>query len=205
MSTAPSDFARRTAASGPAFPDPVFDAQRTFRAVMAAVAEPGTIHSIASSVRCPGFSPAMTALALTLADFETSVWTDAGPEAAAYLGFHTGTTVVAAPGAADFAFITAPSAMPPLASYKQGTLEYPDTSCTLVLDVASIDPTRGWTLRGPGIAGRGRLSVMPLRAGLEADLEVNRRSFPLGVDLIFCAGAQIAALPRSTSLERREE
>ncbi|MFM9942673.1 MAG: phosphonate C-P lyase system protein PhnH [Hyphomicrobiaceae bacterium] len=189
------------AVPGPGFSAPVLDAQRTFRAVMTALAEPGTVHEIAAGgPQCPELSPAMTAIALTLADYETRLWLQVGPdsEAARYLRFHTGAPIVAAEHDAGFAFVTRPLAMPRLAAFAQGNLDYPDASTTIVIDVERIDTTQGFTLSGPGIAGRRRLGVSPLPTTFAADIAANRAAFPCGVDLIFCAGHRIAALPRST-------
>jgi alpha-D-ribose 1-methylphosphonate 5-triphosphate synthase subunit PhnH len=201
MTAAQSQMRLPTAAAISAgFSAPVLDAQRTFRAVMNALAEPGTGHAVdAEGPRCPGFSVAMTAIALTLADFETRLWTDIGAagDAAAYLRFHTGAPIVVEAKSAAFAFVTRPRDLPRLATFAQGTLEYPDTSATLVVDVESIDTTRGWALSGPGIAGTRRLTVSPVPDTLLPDLAANRAAFPCGIDIIFCAGTRIVALPRS--------
>ncbi len=183
------------------FATPVFDAQRTFRAVMNGFAEPGTEHALdAQGPRCPGFSVAMTAIALTLADFETRLWLDAAApiDAASYLRFHTSAPIVAEPMGAAFAFVTRPRDLVRLATFAQGSLEYPDASATIVLDVEAIDTSRGWSLTGPGIVGTRRLTVPNLPDTFVHDLVTNRALFPCGVDIIFCAGDRIAALPRST-------
>jgi alpha-D-ribose 1-methylphosphonate 5-triphosphate synthase subunit PhnH len=207
MTAANSQQALPTAAAiSTGFATPVLDAQRTFRTVMSALAEPGTEHIVdAGGPHCPGFSLAMTAIALTLADFETRLWTDvdAAGDAAAYLRFHTGAPFVVEAKCAAFAFITRPRDLPRLVTFAQGTLEYPDTSATLVVDVESIDTARGWALSGPGITGMRRLAVSPVPDTLLADLVANRAAFPCGVDIIFCADTRIVALPRSTRVGGR--
>jgi alpha-D-ribose 1-methylphosphonate 5-triphosphate synthase subunit PhnH len=150
------------AAAKRGFANPVLDAQASFRGVLSAVAEPGTVHCVAKPAGCcPGFSAAMTALALTLLDFETRLWLDVGPQsaAAAYLRFQAGAHVVSAPGQAAFAFVTQPAKMLPLSAFAQGTLEFPDTSCTIIMDVRAIETTRGLRLTGPGIPGTRRLHL----------------------------------------------
>ncbi len=207
MTAAHSQVRLPTAAAISAgFAAPVLDAQRAFRAVMTALAEPGTEHSVdGSGPRCPGFSVAMTAIALTLADFETRLWTDSGAagDAAAYLRFHTGAPIVVEAKCAAFAFVTRLRDLPRLATFAHGTLEYPDTSVTLVVDVERIDTERGWALSGPGIADTRQLTVSPVPDTLLPDLAANRAAFPCGVDLIFCAGTRIVALPRSTRVRGR--
>jgi alpha-D-ribose 1-methylphosphonate 5-triphosphate synthase subunit PhnH len=183
------------------FANPVLDAQTTFRSVLSALAEPGTLHAVATPAECcPGFSSAMTALALTLADFETRLWLDAGSEGAAagYLRFHTGAPVATSAIDATFAFITQPATMLRLSNFAQGSLDYPDTSCTIVVDVRAIVTTRGFRLTGPGIPGARRLHVAPLPETFAADIANNRAAFPLGVDLLFCLNTTVAALPRTT-------
>jgi len=189
------------AAAARGFANPVLDAQATFRSVLSALAEPGTLHGVATPAECcPGFSSAMTALALTLADFETPLWLDVGSQsaAAAYLRFQTGAPVTAAVGGAAFAFITRPPAMLPLSAFAQGSLDYPDSSCTIVVDVRAIATTHGFRLTGPGIPGSRRLHVKPLPQTFAAEIAANRAVFPMGVDLLFCQDTMVAALPRTT-------
>ena len=192
---------------GPGFANATFDAQVTFRAVMTAMAEPGTIQPAKTSVgQCPGFSPAMSALALTLVDFETRVWLDSGvkSETAAYVRFQTGAPIVSAPVEATFAFITRPREMARFSSFAQGTLDYPDTSTTVIIEVTNLDANSGFRLRGPGIPGERRLLADPLPETFVADFAANRAAFPCGIDIVLCCGTRIAALPRSTHLARAD-
>jgi alpha-D-ribose 1-methylphosphonate 5-triphosphate synthase subunit PhnH len=201
MPQAHSEHRNALPAAARGFENPVLDAQATFRGVLSALAEPGTVHTIATPAGCcPGFSPAMTALALTLADFETQLWLDVGSQstAAAYVRFQTGAQVAASPAHAAFALITQPAQMPLLSAFAQGTLAYPDTSCTIVIDVRSIETTHGLRLTGPGIITSRQLHLEPLPQTFAADIAANRAAFPLGVDLIFCRGTSVVGLPRST-------
>jgi alpha-D-ribose 1-methylphosphonate 5-triphosphate synthase subunit PhnH len=191
------DGDRRLAAG---FPDPVFDSQRAFRAVMNAMAEPGTIHTLSTPAVCPGFSPAMTAVALCLIDFETPYWSDASDEARDYLSFHTGAMCSQQPDAAAFAFLTRPSALASFAQFSRGTLDDPDRACTLVIEARTLSSASGWVLQGPGIPGRRRLSAPPLGDAFRQACEANRQTFPLGVDVLLCAGNRLTAVPRSTLL-----
>lgn len=89
------------------FADPPRDAQRCFRAVLAAFAEPGTIQPLGAVARPPSPLPAgLGAIALTLADHETPVWlAPAYCAAAGWLTFHTGAPVSTDRAAARFAFL----------------------------------------------------------------------------------------------------
>jgi alpha-D-ribose 1-methylphosphonate 5-triphosphate synthase subunit PhnH len=195
-----------TARSG--FGVPVHDAQRTFRAVMSALSEPGTVHTIDSgTAHCAGLSAAMTAIALTLADYETRVWLGEGAaqQSASFLSFYAGAPIVATPNGAAFAFVTQPLVMPRLTAFARGSLDYPDASTTVIIDVDTINTGSGWALVGPGITGQRRLAISGLPETFGADLDTNRAAFPCGVDIIFCVGTRIAALPRSTRRVRSTE
>ncbi|TCZ55004.1 phosphonate C-P lyase system protein PhnH [Roseicella aquatilis] len=182
------------------FADPALDAQRCFRAVLEAMARPGRVQRIAAGPEAPPpLGPAAATVLLTLADADTPVWLDAGPQAAAWLRFHAGCPIVAAPGEAGFAL--ACGAPPPLHDLAPGSEEEPQRSATLILQVAFLAEEGGWRLTGPGIEHEHRLRVDGAPPGFAADWAGNRALFPRGIDLILCAGDRLAALPRTTRLE----
>jgi alpha-D-ribose 1-methylphosphonate 5-triphosphate synthase subunit PhnH len=136
---------------------------------------------------------------LTLADAATPVWTDAGSDAASWFAFHAGCPLVVSPG--DAAFVLACGAPPLLGSLALGTDEEPHRSATLVVQVAALDSEgAGWRLSGPGIETERRLRVLGLPDGFAEQWAANRAAFPRGVDMVFCAGREIAALPRTTAI-----
>ena len=55
-------------------------------------------------------------------------------------------------------------------------------------------------LAGPGIVGTTRLAVSGLAGGFWAERRMLAEFLPRGVDIIFTAGARLAALPRTTSV-----
>ncbi len=183
------------------FAEPVLAAQATFRVVMNTLARPGTIDRLAGVSAPAPLSPTAAAIALTLLDYETSFWLDrplAGAgEVARFISFHTGAGLTADPADAAFAFVAAPAAAPPFAQFAQGTLEYPDRSTTLVLQIAHLAGGDGMVLRGPGIAGTRRLTAAPLPADFVDQLADNRARFPRGVDILLAAADAVAGLPRS--------
>jgi alpha-D-ribose 1-methylphosphonate 5-triphosphate synthase subunit PhnH len=140
----------------------------------------------------------MAAVALTLCDADTPLWTDAGVAASAWLAFHTGAPLVDDPAAA--AFLLATRSMPPLATLAAGSDEAPQDGATLVMEVAALAPGAGWRLTGPGIAGAHRLAVIGLPADFAAQWAASAARFPRGVDVVLCAGAALAALPRTVRL-----
>ena len=191
----------RAAALSPGLSDPATDAQGCFRALLDAMSRPGLVRRVpVAELRPPApLSPAAAAVLLTLADAATPVWTDAGADAAAWLAFHTGCPPAASPG--DAAFVLACGTPPPLDALMQGTDEEPHRSATVVAQVAALEAGRGgWRLSGPGIDAAHRLRVSGLPEGFAARWAANRAVFPRGVDLILCAGRDVAALPRTTAI-----
>lgn len=190
------------------FDDPVFDAQAAFRALMDAMARPGQVIAFAPACRPPaGLTVELAGLVLTLADFETPVWLDAalaGDRAiGAYLAFHTGAPLVEAQARSAFAVVSDPGELPPLESFSAGTAEYPDRSTTVLLAVAGFGDGPAATLAGPGVDGRRDIAV-DVGPGFWDRLVAARAEFrfPLGVDIVLAAPGCIAALPRSTRIEK---
>jgi alpha-D-ribose 1-methylphosphonate 5-triphosphate synthase subunit PhnH len=187
------------------FAEPVLAAQTTFRTVMDAMARPGSVRRLAGISAPAPLSPTAAAIALTLLDYETPFWLDAplaaAAEVARFISFHTGARLTDDPTNAAFAFVAAPAAAPPFAHFAQGSLEYPDRSTTLVLQVAHLAERDGMTLRGPGIAGTRRLAASPLPDEFLAQLVENRARFPRGVDILLAANDAVAGLPRSLNVE----
>jgi alpha-D-ribose 1-methylphosphonate 5-triphosphate synthase subunit PhnH len=185
----------------PGLADPVMDAQACFRALLDAMSRPGLVRRVPVELRPPApLVPAAAAVVLALADAATPVWTDAGDDAAAWLAFHAGCPAAFAPGGA--AFVLACGAPPALDALAQGTDEAPHASATLIVQVAALHARRGgWRLCGPGIESELRLRVSGLPEDFAACWRANHAAFPRGVDAVFCAGHDLAALPRTTAIE----
>jgi alpha-D-ribose 1-methylphosphonate 5-triphosphate synthase subunit PhnH len=187
----------------PGFADPVLDSQRTFRAVLDAMAHPGRVVTVNGPDGPPPLGPAAAAVCLALLDYDTPLWLDAAAattETVGYLRFHCGVPVVEAPGAARFALSADAGALASLDAFDAGTDERPDRSATLVLQVAGLGDEDGRRLRGPGIAGTTRLTVSGAPWLWDA-VRANGTRFPRGVDVLLCAGARLAALPRTVRVE----
>jgi alpha-D-ribose 1-methylphosphonate 5-triphosphate synthase subunit PhnH len=183
----------------PGFMDPVQDAQSCFRAVLEAMSRPGRIQPLSADLNPPAsLHPATAAVLLTLADAETTLSHDAGAEADAWLRFHCGSP---AADAASAAFVLATGTPPPLSALAQGSDEEPERGATLVLQVESLVAGHGWRLSGLGVEQEHRLAVDGAPAGFLAAWQAQRGGFPRGVDVILCAGASIAALPRGIRIE----
>lgn len=184
------------------FADPVLSAQSTFRAVLDAMARPGSVQAIAASLAPPApLSIGAAAIALTLADHDTPVWLDAelgaNGSVAEWLRFHCGCDLVAEPARAAFAFAANAADVPDLAVFNLGTTDYPDRSTTLVLQVRTLQAGAGLVLTGPGIRERSRLAAAPLPPDIVTRLAQNRALFPRGIDLLLATDNAVAAIPRS--------
>lgn len=186
------------------FADKVTSAQTTFRAVMQAMARPGTVQRLDTGLQqVPApLTEATAAIALTLFDHDTPLWLDEatrGEAVTQWLRFHTSAPLMSEPDAAAFALIADPGAMPALERFALGSNDYPDRSTTLILQLGSLDDGPTFDLSGPGIRG-----TTTLRAPLPADLLPQREAltplFPRGLDFILAAGDAIVAIPRTTRL-----
>jgi len=184
----------------PGFADPVTDAQGCFRAVLDAMARPGRIHRAGVGLTPPApLAPASAAVLLTLVDQETPLWLD--PAAAAsrgWIGFHCGAPLATGPEACTFALALS---LPDLAVLPGGSHEAPERSATLILQVRAFQAGQRFRLQGPGLREPAVLAIDGLPAEFAAVWEQNRARFPLGVDIIMCAGTQLAALPRSVTVQ----
>lgn len=179
------------------FSDPAIDAARAFRAILDAMARPGTIVRLTGAHAPAPASPAMAAALLTLADGTTPVHL-AGrfdtPDLRAWLAFHTGAAAV--PGRLDAVFGLGNWAdLMPLGDWNPGSEEYPDRSATLIAELDRLEPD-GARLTGPGIETETRLSLPET-----APFQWNAARFPLGVDVILTCGDRLAAVPRTTRVE----
>lgn len=187
---------------GAGFADPVGDAQQSFRRIMDAMARPGTVVEVGGAVMPPApLMPATAAVLLTLADLDTPLWLDPmSADAAGYVAFHCGCTVVPSPEQAVFGVFADGRRLDGLGRFAVGEADYPDRAATVVIQVAGLGTTGGRRLSGPGIDGEARLAVDGLDDGFWAFQAGNRLLFPLGIDVVLACGHRLAALPRSVTV-----
>jgi alpha-D-ribose 1-methylphosphonate 5-triphosphate synthase subunit PhnH len=187
----------------PGFSDPGHDAQRLFRAVLDAFAHPGRIMSLPDPPAGPGtISPATAAYLLTLVDRDTPLWLAPEFERPAvrdFVRFHTGAPIVARRDEAVFAVLAHDTAS--LDGFAIGTDPYPDRSATLVIEVPVLGAGAARRWHGPGIDGQAAVAVGGLGADFWQAWADNHALFPCGVDVVFAAGSQLLALPRSIAVE----
>jgi len=183
----------------PGFADPVLDAQACFRALLNAMARPGSIHLAGGNLVAPApLCPAAAAVLLALVDGETSIFIDpAFADAADWVRFHCG--VVPSADQATAAFVLAAS-LPDLSSLACGSDEGPEDAATVIVRVSSFGDGPGFSLTGPGLQYPTDLRVIGLPADFTARWADNHNLFPRGIDLILCAGDRLVALPRSVAI-----
>lgn len=201
--------ASTTSAFQGGFESPVRDAQAVFRALMDAMARPGTVHPVAELARAPApLGAVAAALAQTLCDADTPVWLDA-PLArqgaiTEWLAFQTGAPVTADAGQASFALIADGASLASFDRFAQGTQDYPDRSATLVVQCDSLERGPVHTLEGPGIRHRAQVAPTGLPDRFAQIWMANHALFPRGVDLVLAGPGTIAALPRTTRIAAGE-
>jgi len=171
---------------------------RLFRAVLAAHAYPGDVVDcrawLGGRPAVAGVLAALADGAVTIADLDGSL----DPVDADLIGSRPTSS-----GAA--AFVIASGAQPPVEGLQlcRGELLAPERGATLILICQAVGegPMR-LGLSGPGVIETGcRLALAGFDAAwLELRTEHNRQ-LPLGIDLVLCDGARIAALPRTTSVQ----
>jgi alpha-D-ribose 1-methylphosphonate 5-triphosphate synthase subunit PhnH len=178
------------------FAMPALQSARAFRAVLQAMARPGTLYGVAAANPPEQLSVAAGVALLTLADATTAVYLAGAADCEAvrdWVAFHTGAPLVVAE-VADFAVGTW-AALQPVTRFRIGEPDYPDRSATLIVELDALTNS-GAKLTGPGIETAIWLSLPEIAA-----FTANRAQFPLGFDCLFTRGEQLAALPRSTRVE----
>jgi len=188
----------------PGLADPTHDSQRLFRGILEAFAHPGSIVGLPQPPEgVDRLSSAATAFLLTLVDRDTPLWLEPGLDSDAvrsFVRFHAGAPIVTAKADALFAILT-PDGTPTLDGFAIGTDAYPDRSATLLLELPSLGGGPVRRIRGPGIDGSANIAIAGLPVSFWSEWMVNRALFPCGVDLVFAAGSDLLALPRSIDVE----
>ncbi|ADO50302.1 phosphonate C-P lyase system protein PhnH [[Enterobacter] lignolyticus] len=187
-----------------AFSLPVQDAQHSFRRLLKAMSEPGVIVSLHQLKY--GWQPlcvATTSVLLTLADNDTPVWLSASMDndiARQNLRFHINAPLVDQPQQAVYAVTDSTISAEQLNALSSGTAVAPETSATLIVQVASLSGGRMLRLTGAGIADE-RMVAPQLPECLIHELTERPHPFPLGIDLILTCGERLLAIPRTTHVE----
>ncbi|MBP6019779.1 MAG: phosphonate C-P lyase system protein PhnH [Burkholderiaceae bacterium] len=181
----------------PAFSDPVTATQEVFRLALSALAEPGTLQLLTQAPALAGLAPATYALCLSLLDSDTPLWLAPAldtPTLRTNLAFHCGCPIVASREQAAFALLTA-TELNDLSDFNPGSDSDPDQSCTLLIQLDTLDACAQQTLQGPGILHQREVRIP---AGAAFWTQRRQHRFPQGLDVFFTADKHIMGLPRST-------
>jgi len=199
----------RLDALAPGFANPVDDTQNVFRTLLDALARPGTIRTIDTTLPAAADAndPSRAGLAafaslLTLADYVTPVWL-AQPDAAlaAALRFHADAPLAASAADASFAYVHDAAALPPLDAFAAGTPESPENAATVFVRVDALSGGAPLTLSGPGIDGTGSIAPVGLPERFWSERAELASQFPCGIDFYLVCGASLVGLPRTTHVE----
>lgn len=173
--------------------EPCFQ-QKTYRKILIAMSRPGKIVAIKTDT--PEYLTIKAVLS-SLLDHSVSISDPNSILDSDYLSL-LGTR----PAPADTAdYIIADGSIPPDFTPSLGTLESPDHSATIIIDISSIDTKNEFRLTGPGVETVQPLSIDGLHPEWITYRQEWTECFPLGVDLIFADKSNIVAIPRTTKLE----
>ncbi|NER80937.1 MAG: phosphonate C-P lyase system protein PhnH, partial [Leptolyngbya sp. SIO1D8] len=180
----------------PGFENPVHDAQRTFRALLDALARPGIPQAIAPLTPPSGLLPSCAAACLTLLDLETTVWLqpDTSEDIRSWLLFHTGCQLTRDPQTADFAVIADITTAPGLNDFYQGSPEYPEASTSLLIQLSALHGGQPVTLQGPGILQTIAVDL-PMPSNFWQQWQSMTTGYPLGLDIWCFDQTQVMGLP----------
>ena len=187
--------------------DPVFDAQKHYRIILDSIARPGKISILDGVELQPpaglNKASALTGFALLNQDVSFFVETNI-EEQTHYLKINTASNT-ASEDSADFLFLSGQGAVRNVEMAKPGTLRYPDTSATLILNVEQIsgEVESGCTeiqLKGPGVDGIATVYVRGLSPEIMDAIREKNLEYPLGIDSIITDEQNnIFCIPRTTA------
>ncbi|SHN61565.1 phosphonate C-P lyase system protein PhnH [Desulfovibrio litoralis] len=190
--------------------------QQVFRVVLEALSRPLISQQINSVVDCDANNAPINPILFTLCDMDTTVWIQDSPNKAElenYIRFYCGAKLVDNANEADFVIINDPFTMPALESFKQGSLEYPDKSATLLivtdLNNKENKANKLISFSGPGIKEAISYSFPNLPCSFWKNRKDQEECYPLGVDILFVDSNKetdtykinILGLPRSTRIQ----
>ncbi len=192
--------------------DEVRDSQRHFRSILDSVAYPGTIRHLDPVELTPpqGLTRSSVLVAFALLNSDVSfhlVNMDEG--SAAYLSLNTRAAHLSIESA-TFVFADGPTSPELLDGIHCGTLLYPDTAATLVVQVSALSasPLAGGVklmFQGPGVNETAPVFVLNLNPDLLLALQARNAEFPLGVDTFMTCDDELGrpcvlGIPRTTKV-----
>lgn len=183
--------------------DEVFDSQKVFRMLLDAMANPGRRCTIRpQSQKLFGGDPDLLAVAMTLLDASVSFCAPDAPELTEQMVLLTHGKAVT-PGQADYLFFSTLEQLPSLIEgAKEGTLENPHTSATLIVKIPQEQEEQRVLLSGPGVDGQME-TTLPSSVMQAVRLRDNQEyEYPQGIDYIFLLPeSELLCIPRLVRME----
>lgn len=178
--------------------------QRTFRALLDAMARPGTIASVELDSRGGRLAAAVTLLE-ALVDHEVTFAITPGDAAVEEAVLRLTGARIALVATADYVVADGAGIAAALDAAKEGQPEYPDRGATVVVVVESIAAVagvgEGLSLAGPGIRDTTEIWVDGFGPEFRELLAERNRELPLGLDIVLlAAGGSFTCLPRYTRI-----
>lgn len=192
--------------------DPVFDAQKHYRALLQCTARPGTIGQLDdAALEVPQqLNRATVLIALTLFSSDTTFSFAQDEDQALHFLCRETSAKIASIDQADFLILADACQAGVIRQARRGVLAYPDQGATLIVQVAAISPAPvlgglRLTLSGPGIETETVLYVFGAPAELFEVLREQNAEFPMGIDTYLTCnslsmGPCVLALPRTTKV-----
>lgn len=185
------------------FQHPAADAQYSFRRILKALSEPGSLVQLPVM---PGFGvlgSASACVLLTLIDQDTPLWISPQLNDEVLrqnLRFHTGAILTDDPRSVSFALADGSLDSATLLAFPCGDEMSPELATSVIVQVESLEGGKPLRLIGPGIEHDRTVSVQ-LPEAVEKYLLNRPHRFPMGLDFMFTCGEQLLALPRTTRVE----
>ncbi|MCC3719594.1 phosphonate C-P lyase system protein PhnH [Rouxiella badensis] len=185
------------------FKHPVADAQFSFRRILKALSEPGSIVALPEMSGFGVLDSASACVLLTLIDQDTPLWISPrlnDDVLRQNLRFHTGAVLTEDPSSVSFALAEGSLDSATLLAFPCGDEMSPELATSVIVQVESLEGGKPLRLLGPGIEQSRVISVRLPDAVTQYLLNRPHR-FPLGLDFMFTCGEQLLALPRTTRVE----
>jgi alpha-D-ribose 1-methylphosphonate 5-triphosphate synthase subunit PhnH len=175
--------------------------QRAFRAMLNALARPGTIERIDPLPDVPSPFALAAALLEAVVDHEVTFAIAPGNAAVEEAVLRRTGSIVGEPATADYV-VTTLSALPAtLVAVKAGSPEFPDHSATVVTVVPGFDSGQSLLIEGPGIPGSTPIAIEGWTPAHTQAFREKNDLLPQGVDLVLVdAAGCLAAFTRYTRI-----
>ena len=177
--------------------------QRAFRALLDSMARPGTVSQLPAPRAADGVWGGALIVLQCLLDHEVTFCVEAADRYPQEQILRRTGARSAPLGDAGFVLADAEHAAVAIAGAREGDLEEPERSATVVVGVGTVGTgPLGVVLTGPGIATVATLELGGVEVGVLRAIAQRNAAFPTGIDAIFVdPEGRVACLPRSTRIE----